>query len=419
MIVKIRKNITGCVYFSLSLLFFCFWGVLPAQASGSYTWATISGGPSTGFCENLSASSTGQYVACANTSGDVFVSSDYGATWADQTTLGSNNWFAAGVSETGQYMAVGARGGFLYLSNNYGATWNQVSTLGSQLWYSAAVSSSGQYVAAVDFAGTVEISSDAGLSWSAKTLAGAANLTSVAMSKDGQYVYAADNGGSPGELFVSSDFGATWTPKGSNSHGFWESVSSAASGQYAVATDTYGEVYITSDYGATWAPQTVHAGGFFYNAIISSNGQYLMAPDVNNNGFLYESFDGGNTWASDTNLGLGSASGWWTITASYDFSRVVATDDNGVDYTGFNAALFVSPSSPGSSSPTLSTPQKLPGNPDTGYGAPNDRYPYLLAASVVCVGFGLVIFGKNGHLSTDEDIPNEWRLSSRKPPNVH
>ena len=186
---------------------------------------------------------------------------------------------------------------------------------------------------------------------------------------------------------MSVNFGTTWIAGAHPTQGYFETVYGSPSGQYAVASDTYNEVYKTSNYGQSWTKITLPASGaYIYNAAISANGQVILAADDGSDN-IYESFDGGQTWAADPNIP--AVSTWWTLAGSADMSRVIAINSNGTLYTSYNPALVAAASTP----PAVSTASKHESpaldDPDTGYGMPQnnlviDAFFIVGATSCVC-----------------------------------
>lgn len=106
--------------------------VLPYQVyvSSNYgsTWASISSPNISNQVWQVASDSTGQYLIAA--SGMILLSSDYGSSWAG--VVGDNFWFAASSDSTGVYL--GAMGkttqwpSSLYLSSNSGIDWFNIPT---------------------------------------------------------------------------------------------------------------------------------------------------------------------------------------------------------------------------------------------------------------------------------------------------
>ncbi|NCA18129.1 MAG: hypothetical protein EBS90_14005, partial [Betaproteobacteria bacterium] len=92
-------------------------------------------------------SASGQYQT-ANATGDyIYISSDYGQTWTQDTSVGSTkSWNRVAISASGQYQVAVSSSSNIYVSSNYGATWT--STALSVNWFSVAISASGQYITA-------------------------------------------------------------------------------------------------------------------------------------------------------------------------------------------------------------------------------------------------------------------------------
>ena len=75
-------------------------------------------------------SSTGQYqsaVVSASPDNTIYTSSDYGNTWTSRDS--TRDWFSSiSVSSTGQYQSAVVSGGNIYISSDFGATWFESAT---------------------------------------------------------------------------------------------------------------------------------------------------------------------------------------------------------------------------------------------------------------------------------------------------
>jgi len=134
-------------------------------------------------------SSDGKVQTAVANGGYIWVSSDYGANWAQKGS--SLNWYSVAMSSDGKVQTAVANGGYIWVSSDYGATWAQK---GSSLnWYSVAMSSDGKVQTAVVDGGYIWVSSDYGATWAQK----GSSLTwrSVAMSSDGKVQTAVAWGG--------------------------------------------------------------------------------------------------------------------------------------------------------------------------------------------------------------------------------
>jgi photosystem II stability/assembly factor-like uncharacterized protein len=361
-----------------------------ASAAGGYVWTPIVGGPSSTFCNGITISSTGQYMVCPNELGDLYTSSDYGATWVDQTSMNAG-YFEASVSSTGQYMIVSDSNNNLYLSSNYGGTWSSISSPTNSGISSIVMTADASYFALVNSANVVYTSTDKGANWNAVPISGASSLQSLAISADGQHMYAADAFTQGSQIYVSSDHGATWAPKQASSVNSWARVYGSSTGQYVVATNARDGIYLSTDYGATWNFVSIPLVSSVYTAIISTDGQTILAADQDTNGYIYESYDGGQTWARDTTLGL-HADGYYSLGASYDASRVTLIDEDGGAYVGYNASL--APQSPAPPTTQLLTATTSVGAPNTGFEAVSALLPSI------AIGAGIILTGTAANYAT-------------------
>lgn len=87
---------------------------------------------------SVSCSSTGSVVATTFMGGYIYVSNDFGRTFAPAKTLGFNSWYFVSVSPSGNSLTAGAD--FLYTSMNSGYSWSRNSAP-NQAWTAVAYSS--------------------------------------------------------------------------------------------------------------------------------------------------------------------------------------------------------------------------------------------------------------------------------------
>ncbi|NCA18041.1 MAG: hypothetical protein EBS90_13540, partial [Betaproteobacteria bacterium] len=93
-------------------------------------------------------SASGQYQTANSSANYIYISSDYGNSWTQDTSVGSTkSWNRVAISASGQYQVATATSSNIYVSSNYGATWT--STASSLNWLYVAISGSGQYITAV------------------------------------------------------------------------------------------------------------------------------------------------------------------------------------------------------------------------------------------------------------------------------
>ena len=91
----------------------------------------------------------------------------------------------------------------LYLSSNYGTTWTENTSAGSRNWNSIAISSNGQFITAIA-GGDIYISINSGVNWTYTYKPFGRQYTSVCMSDNGQYQLV---GGSNINPHVSYNYG--------------------------------------------------------------------------------------------------------------------------------------------------------------------------------------------------------------------
>jgi hypothetical protein len=196
------------------------------------------------------------------------MSSDYGSTWANQTS--TRKWYSISLSSSGQYQSAVVFDGNIWTSSDYGNNWTSKAT--SISWYSISLSSSGQYQSAVVNPGNIWTSSDYGNTWTQNTsIASSKAWQSISLSSSGQYQSAVVN---PGNIWTSSDYGVTWGSAATSLS--WMSISLSSSGQYQSAVVLVGGIYYSSNYGKNWTLSGAPSKNWF-SISLSSSGQYQSA----------------------------------------------------------------------------------------------------------------------------------------------
>ena len=127
-------------------------GYIATSSDYGANWTTRTGAGSNYW--NVASDITGKYLYAAAgfnqntlTSGLIWKSSDYGVNWIISNNI-SLNWTGITSSSSGQYLAAVTGVGEIYTSSNYGASWSESNPNPSKGWNSIASSSSGQYLAA-------------------------------------------------------------------------------------------------------------------------------------------------------------------------------------------------------------------------------------------------------------------------------
>jgi hypothetical protein len=242
---------------------------------------------------SIAMSSSGQYMAATADGGRIYISSNFGSTFATATAP-SNTWNSIAMSSSGQYMAAAASGVGIYVSSNYGTDWTITSAPSNLLWKSIAMSSSGEYMAAVVLGGGIYVSSGNG--WSITSAPQNLNWTSVSMSSSGEYIAAVAYNSS---IYLSSNSGTNWNTI-PNSVSYWTSVSMSSSGQYIAATSgAYSAeiIFISSNFGSTFATATAPSNSWISIAM-SSSGQYIAVTGTGVGIYISSNF--GSTFATAT-----------------------------------------------------------------------------------------------------------------------
>ena len=264
--------------------------------NGGYTVATIS--PTVSAAGNFygcAMSASGQYILVANLT-TVFLSSNfltmplsavYSSTAYTSVLSVTSTTNSLAMSASGQYAvfaySASATTGGIYLSSNYGATWALVSGT-NYPWQSVSMSSSGQYITACcnGTPNNIYISSNGGATFSlpSTSLSSVAGWTSVKVSSSGQYQVAA----ATNYVYYSSDFGMTWTASSMSSSITWGCVAVSPSGKYMIASNNAftSYMYTNSNYGVgAWTQQANGSNQYSICLAVSATGTIAYASNGN------------------------------------------------------------------------------------------------------------------------------------------
>ena len=290
----------------------------------------------------------------AYTAGDLYASSDSGATWTKLTAAGSRKWSSLASSSDGSKLVAAVAGGKIYTSADSGATWTARES--DRGWASVASSANGTKLVAAVQSGQLHTSTDSGASWTARD--SQRGWQRVASSSDGTRLAAMTGT----KIYTSVDSGATWIerPAVADGAGTWLDLASSADGMKLAASAYYGRIHTSTDGGATWTRRA--AGGIISALAISTDGGTLVG--VEGGGHIFVSHDAGAAWVRTA----ADASRTWTdVALSSDGKRLAATVSGGKIHTsvgasaptvagGASATLSVkfAPASTGSKSATLS-----------------------------------------------------------------
>ena len=307
---------------------------------GTTNWVVNSSGMITGTasCQATPAgnsewsggfiSETGQYQIVINIPSNSYVgylweSSDYGATWTENTSAGAKSWQHISISSNGVYRVAAVDSttnvdGGLYVSTNSGLTYTYKNLAAIR----TAISDNGQIMYATNYyAGVIYKSTDYGSTFSSVTALGSGSWQQPSTSSNGQWVLV----GSSGNDFSfkrSGDYGVSWSTTGPLPPYNYDMVATAMSnsGQYQMGGPFGVGPYISSDYGATFTQKLI--GNNYTKAIehvaMSGSGQFMLAADTNsmgseeNNGWIWRSINYGVTFDKAVGRpGIGTGN-WWT-----------------------------------------------------------------------------------------------------------
>jgi photosystem II stability/assembly factor-like uncharacterized protein len=262
------------------------------------TWTPT--GPATTTWKAIAVSSNGKYQsAVVGTSGQIYISSDYGVTWTAKDS--SRAWTAIAMTADGKIQSATVSTGNIYVSYDYGVTWT---SKGSSLaWAGISMSSDGKIQTAVVSTGYAYVSTDYGATWTQKGSSLA--WTGVAMSSDGKIQTATV---STGNIYISSDYGNTWTAKGSSLA--WSAVAMSDDGKIQTGVVNGEYIYISSNYGSTW---TQSGSSLAWNSVSMSADGKIQTATVGTSGQIYISSDYGVTWTAKD-----SARAWTGAAVSSD-----------------------------------------------------------------------------------------------------
>ena len=266
-----------------------------------------------------------------------WLSADGGTTWTrpvpNPAIEGIYNeffpyWNCGAVSADGTHVVVAenlpavAGLGRVYLSHDFGATWAEIRPAGDvdMDWETVAISSDGSViVVGSESDGALYISTDGGATWTARNPGASSGWYATAISPDGTKIVAAGD-----RLYTSTDTGATWVerqPAGALNK-YWRSVACDSTCTTILAAVYSGRVYRSTNGGGTWAEVQPDgaANRSWYRVAVSGDGNIALAGHGTK---VFLSTNGGAAWAQQTPLGV-SSKRWECLTLDDDGSyRIV------------------------------------------------------------------------------------------------
>ena len=273
----------------------------------------------------------------------VYSSTDDGSTWSHMNqdfgrgatvqALTSNpvshHLFAASFSPWG-----------VFRSTDNGVTWDSVNTGLTTTRVNCLVASSNGYLySGTDYGGIFRSTND-GASWSiVNSDVSGSRVVTIAINPHNGFIFA----NTFGSVARSTDGGNTWTYYNSNLTpiDYFKGIY-VLPGQDLVATTWYNGNYLSTDQGQTWKQANVGLANTTVSAVlVTSTESMLVAAE---NGHLFRTTDGGNTWTFDWLFGstpvnhlILSKSG--TIFAGTNGAGVYRSTDDGESWQQTNNGL--------------------------------------------------------------------------------
>ncbi len=245
----------------------------------------------TGTWNGTALSHTGQYRYRATYNGIFYASSDYGATWSQQSK--ARQYTSAACSGDGRYVIMTGTT-YIEISSDYGATQTDKN---SGYWTSCCCSTTGQYMYACTTPGTIWASNDYGQSFSMKHVSYGKNYHTLACSGDGNKIMDVNF---DGYIYVSTDGGITMTQRAIQKK--WSSC--CCSTDFAkLYADCEDGIYKSVDQGVTWNKVLDRVADFKHIAC-SDDGTRIVCGETS--GYLKYSMDSGTTWKDFTACGKGA-----------------------------------------------------------------------------------------------------------------
>lgn len=269
--------------------------------------------------ESFDMSANGQYQIGVVDGKDVYISSNYGASF-QFSGIGSDWLTEVAMSSDGskmvaamQYTPVNsvASAGDVYISTDYGVTWT-MSNATQHPWSQILISDDGaKLVAIAQENGTQNLyySTNAAASWT--KYAGVSNTywDDISMTNSGSVIWAStsNSSGNTQGIYVSTNFGVTFTKKSAtNLPAGWCSLANDATGSTVYSASNAG-LYRSFDTGTTWSKVSTvpppsntlsYTSYRMFCVSISSDAKKIFMTGLGE--FAYFSIDSGATWTKTT-----------------------------------------------------------------------------------------------------------------------
>jgi len=272
----------------------------------------------------------GSMVAGTRPNGQIYRSTDNGASWSFVQRLGGEKRiFALAQCADGSMVAGTYPNGLIYRSTDNGASWSFVQRLGSEGYVLAlAQCADGSMVAGMSLTGQVYRSTDNGASWSlVQQLGSEGYVHAFAPCADGSMIAGTAR---HGQIYRSTDNGASWSlvqRLGSETYVF--ALAQCADGSMVAGTYPTGQIYRSTDNGASWS---------FVQRLSSESGVFALAQCADGSmiagtvwhDFIYRSTDNGASWSFVQRLG--SETELEALAQCADGSMIAGTGGHGQVY---------------------------------------------------------------------------------------
>lgn len=262
------------------IVLFSWLFVASASAAG---WIAESFSGSVGSFYSVDFS--GSFGAAGADSSTIATSSDEGKSWTAHT-VGFGSYYGIEVLGSTSVLAVGTSGD-IYKSTDSGATWTEMTSgTSSTLRAIDMISTTTGWV--VGDGGKILKTTDGGVTWTTQTSGTTSSLWSVSAASS-SVAWASGNSGT---ILKTTDGGTTWVAQTSGTTYTIRTID-VVSTTAAWAGTTSGATLKTTD-GTTWSSSTISGVTYIYDLDFYSSSEGLLTAGST----LYETSDGGASWTS-------------------------------------------------------------------------------------------------------------------------
>jgi len=213
--------------------------------------------------------------------GELYRSTNGGATWTIQATLTVGDAVGLAASSSASVLTIVTRSGTVYRSTDAGTSWSAIGAITAADIAAFTILADGKLLALTQ-SGTLYRSVDGGLTFTGYGVLTASNFVSLIRGPLDR-IYALTR---TGEVYESQTSGASWTPVGSVAVSNAVSLGRKVSELY-ILTES-GEIYRSLNYGVTWlAVGAITANNM---SAIAASGSSIVA--CARSGEIYESSSG-------------------------------------------------------------------------------------------------------------------------------